>query len=186
MNEIEKLATSVEPALDGLSPPPVDAADAEGGSLTSAEFGGSVMGSGRRAAIWTVIGFGTMQVLRLAFNLALAQLVAPRIFGVMALVNVFLQLLHMFSDLGIRQCVIAHPRGDEPAFLRTAWTMQALRGLFLWLLSVAIAWPVAAFYENDNQLWKELRIRQAQHVRRAVANQTASNMTIAKFSVEDQ
>jgi O-antigen/teichoic acid export membrane protein len=71
----------------------------------------------------------------------------------MALVNVFLQLLHMFSDLGIRQCVMAHPRGDEPAFLRTAWTMQAIRGLLLWLLSIAIAWPVAQIYESRELLW---------------------------------
>lgn len=137
---------------DGLLPPPVDAADADGHSIISAELG-APRATSRRAAIWTVAGFGLMQVLRLTFNLVLAQLVAPRIFGVMALVNVFLQLLHMFSDLGIRQCVIAHPRGDEPAFLRTAWTMQTLRGLTLWVLSIGIAWPISHLYESKELLW---------------------------------
>lgn len=139
--------------VDGvLAPPAFDAADAEGRSLTSADLGAPIASS-RGAAAWTVVGFGLMQVLRLGFNLTLAQLVAPRVFGVMAIVNVFLQLLHMVSDLGIRQCVIAHPRGDDPVFLRTAWTMQVVRGLILWALSAAIAWPVAAFYEDDHLLW---------------------------------
>jgi O-antigen/teichoic acid export membrane protein len=71
----------------------------------------------------------------------------------MALVALVIQGLQMFSDLGIRQCVIQHPRGDEPVFLNTAWTVQVLRGAILFLGSLALAWPMAAFYEESNLLW---------------------------------
>jgi O-antigen/teichoic acid export membrane protein len=102
---------------------------------------------------WTIGGYVAMQVFRFAFNVALAQIVAPKIFGVMALVSLFLQGLQMFSDLGIRQCVIQHPRGDEPAFLNTAWTIQALRGMLLWIGTLLLAWPIAAFYEEPALAW---------------------------------
>src|SRR5262249_24993573 len=39
-------------------------------------------------------------------------------------------------------------RGDEPDFYNTAWTVQILRGLVLWLISVLIAWPLSHFYDE--------------------------------------
>jgi O-antigen/teichoic acid export membrane protein len=102
---------------------------------------------------WTVGGYVAMQVFRFAFNVALAGLVAPKVFGIMALVSLFVQGLQMFSDLGIRQCVIQHPRGDEPRFLNTAWTVQVLRGGLLFLGSLVLAWPMAAFYRESALLW---------------------------------
>ncbi|MFO0808801.1 MAG: oligosaccharide flippase family protein [Gemmataceae bacterium] len=113
----------------------------------------AVHGSARRAAAWTIAGYGTLQVLRLGFNLILTRLVVPEVFGTMALIGLFVQLLHMFSDLGIRQSVVSHPRGDDPDFLRTAWTLQVLRGLVMWVGSAALAWPVSMIYENSIFTW---------------------------------
>ena len=45
----------------------------------------------------------------------------------------------MFSDLGLRQSIVQSRRGAEPAFLNTAWALQILRGLALWLIALAIA-----------------------------------------------
>jgi hypothetical protein len=53
----------------------------------------------------------------------------------MALVQVFLTGLQMFSDVGIRTSVIRSNRGADPVFLNTAWTVQIMRAVFLWLLS---------------------------------------------------
>lgn len=103
-------------------------------------------------AAWTVIGFGVMQVLRLGSNIILARLLAPEIFGVMALVYVFLQALHMFSDVGLNVSIIQSPRGEDSRFRNTAWTMQVLRGFILWLTACLIAWPVALFYEDNTFL----------------------------------
>jgi O-antigen/teichoic acid export membrane protein len=38
------------------------------------------------------------------------------------------------------------PRGEDPKFLQTAWTVQVVRGFYLWLASFVIAWPAAWFY----------------------------------------
>src|SRR4051812_45253512 len=149
--------TTSDPDLD-LRPPPapprVDAAG-EAELLAGAEFDGAdgaVRAAAVGSAVWTVLGFGAMQVLRFGFNLVLTRLVAPQVFGVMAMVTLCVQALHMFSDLGIRQCVVHHARGDDPDFLNTAWTLQILRGLLLWGLSAALAAPVAAFYGDMPEL----------------------------------
>jgi O-antigen/teichoic acid export membrane protein len=106
-----------------------------------------------RGAAWTVVGFAARLVLRFGFNLLLTRLVAPKVFGVMAIINTLIISLHMFSDLGISQCVIHHERGDDPRFLNTAWSLQVIRGCGLWLLSVAMAWPAAWFYEEPALRW---------------------------------
>jgi O-antigen/teichoic acid export membrane protein len=104
-------------------------------------------------AFWVVAGYGAMQVLRFGFNIILTRLLAPDLFGLMALVHVFVQGLHMFSDIGLRQGIVQSPRGEEPAFLQTAWTLQVGRGILLWLASLGLAWPVALAYQQPDLIW---------------------------------
>ena len=52
----------------------------------------------------------------------------------------------MLSDVGIQQAFIQNPRGDERAFLNTAWTIRAARGVVLWLIAMLIAYPMALVY----------------------------------------
>ena len=106
-----------------------------------------------RGTIWTIAGYGAGQALRLGGNLILTRLLEPELFGLMALVYVFITGLHLFSDLGIGTSVVQNKRGDDPAFLNTAWTLQVVRGIFLWLCSLLLAWPVAQFYNEQKLLW---------------------------------
>ena len=99
-----------------------------------------------RASIWVIGGYGVQQALRLGSNLILTRLLFPEAFGLMALVNVFMQCLQMFSDVGIAPSIIQNRRGDDKAFLNTAWTVQVLRGVGLWLCSCCIAYPAALLY----------------------------------------
>lgn len=99
-----------------------------------------------QGALWTLGGYGTGQVLRLASNLILAHLLFPGAFGLMALVNVFMQGLEMMSDIGIGPGIIRSKRSEDPAFLHTAWTVQVMRGAVLWLCTWALASPVSAFF----------------------------------------
>src|SRR3990172_2524604 len=108
-----------------------------GRGLASAVFRGSAL---------TFVGYGASIVLRLASNVVVTRLLVPEYFGLMALVNVILMGLAMFSDVGVGPSIIQHRRGDDPIFLNTAWTVQLIRGCLLWLGSVALAWPLAAFY----------------------------------------
>lgn len=99
-----------------------------------------------RSSAWTAAGYGGSQAMRLASNLILTRLLFPEAFGMMALVSVFLVGLTMFSDVGLGPSIMQHKRGDDPAFLNTAWTIQVIRGGILWLITMALAVPVANFY----------------------------------------
>lgn len=106
-----------------------------------------------RGTVWTIAGYGASQILRLGSNLILTRLLFPKLFGLMALVNIFVIGLHLFSDIGIGPNIIQNKRGDDPAFLNTAWTLQVIRGFGLWFCCVLIAWPLAKFYGEPQFLW---------------------------------
>lgn len=106
-----------------------------------------------RGAIWTIIGYGASQILRFGSNLILSRLLFPEFFGLMALVNVFIMGLHLFSDIGIGPSIIQNKRGDDPDFLNTAWTVQIIRGFVLWLGSLLIAWPISQIYNEPRLMW---------------------------------
>src|SRR5258708_4046144 len=99
-------------------------------------------------SMWTLLSYGASQVLRLAGNLVFAKLLFPEAFGLLALVNIFVQGLAMFSDIGIGPSLIQSRRGEDPAFINTAWTIQVVRGFILWIVSVIGAQPFAAWYGN--------------------------------------
>jgi len=102
----------------------------------------------RRGAAWSLVSHAGAQVLRFMSNLLLARLLYPEAFGLMALVNALLTGLQLFSDVGIGPSIIQSARGGDPSFLNTAWTVQVVRGILLWLLSCALAVPAAAFYDD--------------------------------------
>jgi O-antigen/teichoic acid export membrane protein len=101
-----------------------------------------------RSSASIAVGNGASQALRLVSNLLLSRLLFPEAFGLMALVTVFITGLQMLSDAGTSPSIMRHERGDTPQFLNTAWSIQVLRGVCLWLLSVAIAQPVSALYDE--------------------------------------
>jgi O-antigen/teichoic acid export membrane protein len=53
----------------------------------------------------------------------------------------------LFSDLGIAPSIVQNPRGDEPKFLNTAWTIQLFRGVTLFIVASLVAVPIARSYE---------------------------------------
>lgn len=108
--------------------------------------GSSLTARALRSAMFTLGGFGSAQLIRLASNLILTRLLFPEAFGMMALTMVFLQGLQMFSDVGVAPAIQQSRRGDDPDFLDTAWTIQVVRGFCLWLAACALAWPAAQIY----------------------------------------
>lgn len=106
-----------------------------------------------RGSVWTILGFGGGQVIRLASNLILTRLLYPEVFGVMALIMVVMQGLNNLSDMGIGPAILQSRRGDDPAFLNTAFTYSAVRGLGLWLGCCLLAAPAARFYEVPELAW---------------------------------
>ncbi|TWT81923.1 Teichuronic acid biosynthesis protein TuaB [Planctomycetes bacterium CA13] len=96
------------------------------------------------ASLTTVGLFGASLILRLGSNLVLSRLVIPDVFGLMALVTIAIIGLVLLSDVGLAPAVVHHEKGDDPDFLRTAWTAQAARGVLIWgacwIAAPAVAW----------------------------------------------
>lgn len=101
-----------------------------------------------RATGWVSMGFGATNGLRLVSNLALTRLLSPEVFGLMALANVVMAGVKMFSDVGTSQSVIRSHRGEDEAFLQTAWTVQVIRGLIIAVITGILAWPAAQLYDE--------------------------------------
>ncbi|WP_417597746.1 oligosaccharide flippase family protein [Pararhodobacter oceanensis] len=114
--------------------------------MTTPEIPGGLMRRIMRSSAFTIVGFGTQQVIRFGSNLILARLLFPEAFGTMALVTVLLVGLTMLSDLGIQPAIQSSKHGDEPDFLNTAWTLNMIRAVVLFLSACALAWPMAWFY----------------------------------------
>jgi O-antigen/teichoic acid export membrane protein len=101
-----------------------------------------------RGSAITLIGYGASSAIRFCSNLLITRLLIPEQFGIMALVNVFVVGLQLFSDIGIGPNIIQSDRGDDPRFLNTAWTVQVSRGLILWVAACLVAWPLSHFYNR--------------------------------------
>lgn len=107
-------------------------------------------GLGRRAtrgAAWTILGYGVSLVLRMGGNLILTRLLFEEAFGLMALMQVIIEGLYLFSDIGIGPSIIQNKREDS-TFLNTAFSMQFMRGISLCALACLLARPMASFYEE--------------------------------------
>ena len=100
---------------------------------------------------WTTLGYGGVQGLRLLNNIILTRLLAPPIFGLMALINAIRTGVELLSDVGIVQNIVSNPRGAEPDFQDTAWTLQVIRGFLLAIACLVLAAPLGAFF-NSHEL----------------------------------
>jgi O-antigen/teichoic acid export membrane protein len=101
-----------------------------------------------RGSAVTMIGFGGGQALSLVSSVVLTRLLDREAYGLYRLANVFLEGLANFTATGSGPAIIRDERGDDPAFLNTAWTLQAVRGIGLWLLACALGFPYAWFYKQ--------------------------------------
>ncbi len=112
-----------------------------------------VQGSARRGAAWTFGSFIVANMLRLVSNLVLTRLLYPEAFGLVSLVMVFITGLTLLTDLGINVALLQNPKAEEGRFRDTAWTLQVLRGIALFILCCSIGWPVAHFYGQPQLVW---------------------------------
>ncbi len=104
-----------------------------------------------QASIWSILEYGSGMGLRIVNSLVLTRLLLPAYFGEITLVSTLVVGISLLSDIGLAPSVIQSKQGDDPIFLNTVWTLQVLRGVMLWLIAVAISWPMAIFY-HDPQL----------------------------------
>lgn len=104
-----------------------------------------------RAASWSLVSYALSQVIRLGSNLVLTRLLAPDMFGVMAVGYTVIVGLTMFSDLGLGPSIMQNRRGAEPRFLNVVWVVSILRGSVITIVGLCVSlalhlfahkWPV--------------------------------------------
>lgn len=100
----------------------------------------------RKALNAGVISIGSLvlsQGIRFAGNIFLAKLLAPSAFGVVAIVNMTILGVNLFSDLGLRQLIIQQKENLTAEYLNTLWVIQIIRGIVV--LGIALACAATLF-----------------------------------------
>ena len=98
-----------------------------------------------RGGAWQMAAFAVQNGLRFGSNIVLSRFLSPEIFGLSAITNTVLVGLEQFSDVGVGPSIVQNKKGETEPFLRTAFTIQAIRGVVLLLAGLAVAYPVALY-----------------------------------------
>ena len=127
-----------------------------------------------KGAVWMVAVRFTSRTLGLVSTLALARILLPADFGLVAMATAFSQSVSSFSEVGLIAALVRHPEDAEDLY-DTAFTMQMLRGLLTGGV-VALAVPFAGRWFGDPRLQPILLVLAAL----AVAS-GFENVAIAEF-----
>lgn len=131
-----------------LSDPPQGAVAPEPSSPTPEKpAGAGLRAKVLKGSLWTTGTYVVGQGMTFASNIMLAWWLLTDDFGLMALVGTIVAGLQMFSDVGIGPALIQNKREDA-AFYNTAWTIQVFRGVALWLVACALAYPLSLVKED--------------------------------------
>jgi O-antigen/teichoic acid export membrane protein len=106
-----------------------------------------------RGSMFTLGGYAASQLVRLGSNLLLSRLLSPDDFGLTRIPNVVLVGVHLLSDIGIGTAIIQSKRGDDPRFVDTAFSLQALRGIYVFLAVSFLGLPFSWWYGQPEYRW---------------------------------
>lgn len=85
----------------------------------------------------------TINVLRIFNTMVLTRLLAPRDFGLSAIVMSVFFVLAMITDAGFQAFIVRHRDGEDPAFLDAVWSVHVSRGWLICLVALALAIPIS-------------------------------------------
>ena len=110
------------------------------------------VGLAAKGAGYEALGAALVFTPRFVAATVLRAVLLPSAFGLMEAVNAVIVGLIMLSDIGLEQAVVHSRRGDDPRFIDTAWTLQVIRGIILWVVACLLAYPAAALVGEDRLL----------------------------------
>jgi O-antigen/teichoic acid export membrane protein len=100
-----------------------------------------------------IITTGVNLVLRLGSNLALAHLLVPKVFGLLAITMLVATALALLSDTAAWISIVRKGSSATRDWLDQMWSLQALRGVVLCLISVPLGPIIAAAYHEPQLAW---------------------------------
>jgi lipopolysaccharide exporter len=113
-----------------------------------ARFSRGLKAKALRGGAWLGTGTVAEQTVRFVRNLILARLLAPSVFGTMAVVLSVCSVLGALTEVGAREALVQNPRGSERRYVETAWWMAFGRALATYCFLFLAAPFVARFYGN--------------------------------------
>ena len=96
---------------------------------------------------WTTIASATVRIFAAVSNLILAKLLAPEVFGIIAIAQVVIGAMELFSDFGIGRALIQY-KGDVNKAANTALTLRMSQGFILFLIAFIFAGEFAGYYNT--------------------------------------
>ncbi|MGB8114773.1 MAG: oligosaccharide flippase family protein [Candidatus Sulfotelmatobacter sp.] len=139
--ECEVSTSTPQCSGDGVASSPVEAEPATGRRrpwLRILNFRSELFAS--------TFSFGTTAVVRLGSSLILTRLLSPEVYGIFGILMSILFVIDMVSDVGTLGLLIRHPRGDEPRFVHTLWTIRLIRSVFSFAVLLLAAPLIASIY----------------------------------------
>jgi O-antigen/teichoic acid export membrane protein len=106
----------------------------------------------RGGVFWSLLSFVGTKALTLLATLVLARLLAPSEFGVLASVLVFITLLEVIGDLGMKATVIYEREEGVTGRVQTAFTLNLIFTISLTVIAVALAPTIARFFGAESEV----------------------------------
>ncbi len=106
-----------------------------------------------KGTAWTTGAFLLGNIFRLLTSIILARILAPEIFGVMLIVYTIRAGIELTSDFGVGQNIVYNKNAEDPEFYNTAWTLQLIRNVVLFVIFLVAVVPAARFYESPILLY---------------------------------
>jgi len=102
-----------------------------------------------KGAAWMILARGFDRTVGLISTMILARLLAPDDFGVIAMAMSIIAMLNLLRAFGLDVVLIQHQQ-PERVHYDTAWTMNILVSIVVAATLIALAKPVAIFYQEPD------------------------------------
>jgi len=104
-----------------------------------------------RGVVWVGSARVLINLIGLASTLLLARFLMPADFGLVAIAMTFVTIVGSITEISLGAALVQHEDPSE-AHYDTAFTLSAARSVLLGLSVAALAWPVAALYDEPRLL----------------------------------
>jgi O-antigen/teichoic acid export membrane protein len=106
-----------------------------------------------KGGVWLGIGGGSENLLRLIRNIILARIIAPDMFGKMAIVLTVINGFESFTQIGLREAVVQNKKSNDSRFLNSVWFISLSRSVLLFILGQSIIFWILRFYNAIDLLF---------------------------------
>ncbi|MCK4709385.1 MAG: oligosaccharide flippase family protein, partial [Gammaproteobacteria bacterium] len=109
---------------------------------------GSVKQKFLRGSLWLGIGSILLRFMELFRSIILARLLLPEVFGLMGILHLLREGIQQFTRMGFGNAII-YRKSEIDESINTAWILNIIRGLLLFVLLYFLSPLISSFYGED-------------------------------------